>query len=79
MQILPTRDKINIKVTCYIQQVYDQYKRSMSGMQIETPLPETVHLCDENFLYWIKLQWHNPTTNSWHDASLPLLAAGTFE
>ena len=69
MQILPTRDKINIKVTCYIQQVYDQYKRSMSGMQIETPLPETVHLCDENFLYWIKLQWHNPTTNSWHDAS----------
>jgi hypothetical protein len=75
--------KVEIKPTCYIQQVYDLYNRSMSDMQIETPLPETVHLCDENFIYWIKLQWHNPKTNSWHDASsstvLPLLESGTFD
>lgn len=74
---------VKVKPTCYIQQVYDLYKRSMSGKQINTPLPETVHLCDDNFIYWIKLQWHNPTTNTWHDASpanaLPLLAAGTFD
>lgn len=75
--------KVEIKPTCYIQQVYDLYKRSMSGMKIDTPLPETVHLCDENFAYWIKLQWHNAKTNTWHDASaaivLPLLEAGTFD
>jgi hypothetical protein len=75
--------KIKVNTACYIQQVYDLYKRSMSGMQIKTPLPETVHLCDENFVYWIKLQWHDPKTNSWHDASpamvLPLLEAGTFD
>jgi hypothetical protein len=74
--------KLKIGPKCYIQQVYDLYKRSMSGMQITTPL-ETVHLCDENFVYWIKLQWHNPQTNSWHDAAatvvLPLLDAGTFD
>jgi hypothetical protein len=76
---------LEMKITpkCYVQQVFDQYKRSMSGMQITTPLPETVHLCDENFPYWIKLQRRNPETNSWHDASagivLPLLEAGVFE
>ena len=74
---------VTIRPKCYIQQVYDQYKRSMSGLKIDTPLPETVHLCDENFTYWIKLQWHNPKTNSWHDASsamvLPLLESGTFD
>lgn len=73
---------LEIKPACYIQQVYDQYKRSASGKQIKTPL-ETVELCDENFIYWIKLQWHNPATNSWHDASpsavLPLLASGQFD
>jgi hypothetical protein len=71
------------KPACYIQQVFNQYKRSMSGTKIDTPLPETVHLCDENFIYWIKLQRHNPETNSWQDASstiaLPLLQAGTFD
>jgi hypothetical protein len=55
----------------------------MSGMQINTPLPETVHLCDENFPYWIKLQRHKPETNTWVDASpsivLPLLEAGIFD
>jgi hypothetical protein len=75
--------KLEVKPTCYIQQVFDQYKRSASGMQIQTPLPETVHLCDENFIYWIKLQWHDPKTNSWHDAKprivLPLLLCGEFE
>jgi hypothetical protein len=75
--------KLEIKPTCYIQQVFDHYKRSVSGKQIVTPLPETVDLCDENFIYWIKLQWHNPATNSWHDASpsavLPLLMAGKFD
>jgi hypothetical protein len=75
--------KITIKEPCYIQRVFDLYKRSMSGKQITTPLPETVHFCDENFPYWIKLQWHNPETNSWHAASpavvLPLLEAGTFD
>jgi len=76
---------LDLKITpkCHVQQVYDLYKRSMSGMRIDTPLPETVHLCDENFPYWIKLQRHNPETNSWHDASasivIPLLDAGTFD
>jgi len=74
--------KLESKPTCYIQQVFDQYKRSASGKLITTPL-EVVELCDENFVYWIKLQWHNPDTNSWHDASpaivLPLLLAGKFD
>ena len=68
---------------CYIQQVFDLYKRSMRGMEIESPLPEKVHLRDENFPYWIKLQWHNPQTKSWQDASpaivIPLLDAGKFD
>lgn len=75
--------KIRIVQPCYIQQVFNTYKRSMSGMEIETPLPEKVHLRDENFPYWIKLQRYNSQTKSWHDASasivLPLLEAGTFD
>lgn len=75
--------KLNITPRCEVQQVFDLYKRSMSGKQVTTPLPETVHFRDENFPYWIKLQWHNPETNSWQDASptivLPLLEAGTFD
>lgn len=74
---------VKAKPTCYIQQVFNQYERSMSGMKIDTPLPEKVHLCDENFTYWIKLQRHNPDTNTWQDASsaivLPLLKAGNFD
>ncbi len=68
---------------CYIQQVFDTYKRSMSGLVITSPLPETITLRDENFPYWIKLQWHNPIAKSWQDASpakvLPFLLAGTFD
>lgn len=74
---------LKIAPKCNVQKVYDLYKRSMSGMQITTPLPETVHFRDENFPYWIKLQCHNPDTNSWRDASativLPMLDAGTFD
>ncbi|HEY7095386.1 MAG TPA: hypothetical protein VH437_01575 [Terriglobales bacterium] len=74
--------KIEVKTPCYIQQVYDQYKRAQSGRKIKTPI-ETVTLRDENFVYWIKLQWHNPQTKTWQDASpsivLPLLEAGTFD
>ncbi len=74
---------VKVQPVCHVQQVYNQYARSMSGMKIETPLPETVHLCDENFTYWIKLQRHNPDTNTWQDASsakvLPLSKAGTFD
>ncbi len=76
---------VTLKITpkCYVQQVFDLYKRSMSGRRITTPLPEIVHFCDENFPYWIKLQRHDPGTNSWRDASpaivLPLLEAGMFD
>ena len=61
------------KPTCYIQQVWDGYKRHMSGKIIETQLPESVHLLDENFPYWIKLQWLNPNTNKWEDAPQALV------
>ena len=53
----------------------------MSGMQIETPLPETVHLCDENFLYKIAMAQPDDEllARRFSGAVLPLLAAGTFE
>jgi hypothetical protein len=54
----------------------------MAGKVIETPLPQRVHLCDENFPYWIKLQWQNPKNQQWEDASpaivLPLLESRSF-
>lgn len=75
--------KLKITPKCRVQQVFDLYKRSMSGKHVTTPLPEIVHFRDENFPYWIKLQRHDPRTNSWHEASpsivLPALEAGTFD
>jgi hypothetical protein len=65
------------------QKIYDMFKKHLSGKVIKTPLPEDVHLLDENFPYWIKLQWFNPANKKWQDASpaivLPLFEAEIFE
>ena len=65
-----------------IQEIFDRYKQEMSGKIIETRVPESVHLCDENFPHWIKLQRQNPDTGCWEDAYaaivVPLLQAGQF-
>lgn len=66
-----------------IQTLYNDYKRYMSDKAIKTGLPEVVHLRDENFLYWIKLETSDPTrSGQWVGAKpslvLPLLNNGTF-
>jgi hypothetical protein len=71
------------KPECHVQNVYNDYKRHLAGKVLETPLPERVHLCDENFPYWIKLEWMNPKTGSWQAASpaivIPLLEVSAFK
>ena len=73
---------ISTKVQSEIQRIFDQYKRQMSGKVIETPAPESVHFCDENFPHWIKLERRNPDTGQWEEAYseivVPLLQAGQF-
>jgi len=59
---------VSIHVKSEIQKIFDQYKRHMSGKIIETPVPESVHLCDENFPHWIKLERQNPETGRWEEA-----------
>jgi hypothetical protein len=65
------------------QKIYDMFKQYLSGRVIKSPLPEEVHLLDENFPYLIKLQCLNPANNTWQDASpaivLPLFEARIFE
>jgi len=73
---------VRVKTRCYIQEVFDRYKQDLRDLIVATPLPEDVHLIDDNFPYWIKLQWLNPKTQKWVDASpgivIPLLEAGIF-
>lgn len=71
---------IGTAVQSEVQIIFDQYKERMSGKIIQTPLPENVHLCDENFPHWIKLERRNPQTGRWEEAYadivVPLLQAG---
>jgi hypothetical protein len=67
-----------------IQRKFKEYKKHLRNLAILTPLPETVHLLDENFLYWIKLEHpdvHHPT--EWIKANakqvIPMLEAETFD
>lgn len=74
--------KIVIKPPCPVQELFNSYKKFMSGKQIVTPV-ETVHLLDENFPYWIKLENPDPSRKGkWIGAKsnevVPLLQAGTF-
>jgi hypothetical protein len=67
-----------------IQQKFNEYRRHLRNRVIATPLPENVHLLDENFLYWIKLNYPNVAMpGKWIGAKasvvIPLLDAGTFD
>jgi hypothetical protein len=66
-----------------IQTLFNRYKKHLRNLAIETPLPETVHLLDTNFLYWIKLEYPNLTDpDKWIQAKpsvvIPMLNNGTF-
>jgi hypothetical protein len=67
-----------------IQLKFNEYRKRLRNRVIPTPLPETVHLLDENFLYWIKLQRPNPQVpGTWIGAKasavIPLLESGAFD
>lgn len=75
---------VEVKPIGKIQTAYNDHKRYLSGRRITTPLPEQVHLLDENFPYWIKLEIENPSqpgTRIGATAKLviPKLEAGSFE
>lgn len=65
-----------------IQLIFDGYVKHMSGKIIKTPIDESVHLRDENFPHWIKLQMFDEKNNCWVDAYssivVPLLQARIF-
>jgi hypothetical protein len=67
-----------------VQRLYNEHKKFLSGKIIKTPLPEDVHLLDENFPYWIHLQVPDLTRpGEWVSAKpcvvLPLLEKGIFD
>lgn len=75
---------VEVKPLGKIQELYNSHKRYLSSKIIKTPLPEEVHLLDENFPYWIKMECDNPSepgTSIGVTASVvvPLLDAGNLE
>jgi hypothetical protein len=75
---------IEIKPLSEVQLVYNAYKKILSGSVVQTPLPEAVHLRDENFPYWIKLENPDPSRpGEWVGAKssvvIPCLDAGIFD
>jgi hypothetical protein len=52
---------MEVKPLGKIQGLYNQHKRFLSGKVIKTPLPEEIHLLDDNFPYWIKMETPNPS------------------
>lgn len=67
-----------------IQTVYNRYRKHLHLRVIESPLPESVELRSENFLYWIKLEYPNlDVQGEWIQTKpnvvLPMLEAGTFD
>ena len=66
-----------------IQVIYNRYKKHLHLQAIDSPLPETVHLLPDNFLYWIKLEYPNPDrVGEWIQAKpsvvIPMLENSTF-
>jgi hypothetical protein len=69
---------------CEVQRLYNDHKKYLSGKVIKTPLPEQVHLLDDNFPYWIHLENPDPTRpEEWISAKSNIvvaqLEAGTFD
>ena len=67
-----------------IQRAYNDHKKYLSGRILKTPLPEEIHLLDENFPYWIKLETvdaSQPTQRIGAKSKIviPLLEAGNFK
>jgi hypothetical protein len=64
----PLKDKLaDLKIErrpVTVQQLFDEYKKHLHLREVITPLPETVTLLPENFLYWIKLENPNPNDAS---------------
>ncbi|HET9184073.1 MAG TPA: hypothetical protein VFP59_18245 [Candidatus Angelobacter sp.] len=76
--------RIEVKPVCEVQRLYNEHKKFLSGKVIKTPLPEHVHLLDENFPYWIHLENQDPVRNgAWISTKanvvLSDLEAGIFD
>lgn len=66
-----------------IQILYERYKKHLRNQIFHTPLPESVHLLDKNFLYWIKLEYPDlANPGNWIQAKpsivIPMLENGSF-
>jgi hypothetical protein len=66
-----------------VQRAYNDHKRYLSGKALTTPLPEIVHLLDDNFPYWIKLENPDPsrpgeTIGAKSNLVIPILERGDF-
>ncbi len=67
-----------------VQRAYNDHKKYLSGKALTTPLPEVVHLLDDNFPYWIKLENPDPsrpgeTIGAKSNLVIPLLENGDFD
>lgn len=67
-----------------VQLKFNEYRKHLRNRVIKAPLPEEVHLLDENFLYWIKLEHPNvDVPGQWIGAKanvvIPLLEKGIFD
>lgn len=75
---------INVKAIGRVQRAYNDHKKHLSGKALTTPLPEVVHLLDENFPYWIKLENPDPsrpgkTIGAKSNLVIPMLEVGDFD
>lgn len=66
-----------------IQLKFNEYRKHLRNRVIKTPLPQDVHLLDENFLYWIKLEYPDVNVQgNWIGAKasvvIPLLEQNAF-
>jgi hypothetical protein len=72
-----------IKPICEVQRLYNEHKKYLSGKVLKNPLEE-VHLLDENFPYWIKLENDDPSRpGTWIGSKasivVPKLETGEFD
>jgi hypothetical protein len=72
-----------VKPICEVQRLYNEHKKYLSGKVLKNPLEE-VHLLDENFPYWIKLENDDPSRpGTWIGSKasivVPKLETGEFD
>ena len=81
-ELLSVTGSLGLFAKSKVQLLFDQHRKFLSNKKVENVL-ETVELLDENFPYWIKLEYRNPISGTWTGAQsatvLPEMIAGGFD